>query len=80
MSYALPWGKKKINGDVKSFTKAESHFADSKFFEEGTVPKETMPSIISSTSRGELKTANNSKVMPRYDSVTQQEYRNGDVE
>jgi len=39
-----------------------------------------MPSIISSTSRGELKTANNSKVMPRYDSVTQQEYRNGDVE
>jgi len=38
--------EKKINDDVKPFTKAELHFADSKFFEEGTAPKETTPSII----------------------------------
>jgi len=65
---------KKINGDVKPFTKAESYFTDSKFFEEGTVPKETMPSIMSSTGRGELKDAKNSKVVLRHEGVKQQEY------
>jgi len=39
-------GEKKINGDVKPFTKAESHFADAGFFEEGAAPKETMQSTI----------------------------------
>jgi len=27
-------GERKVHGDVRPFTKAESHFADSKFFEE----------------------------------------------
>ena len=35
-------GEKKISGDVKPFTKAESHLADAGFFEEGAAPKETM--------------------------------------
>jgi len=39
--------KKKINADVKPFTKDESHFADARFFEEGTTPKKTMSSAIS---------------------------------
>jgi len=50
-------GEKKINGDVKPFTKAESHFADARFFEEGAAPKETMPSTISSTGKGVAKKA-----------------------
>jgi len=38
-------GKKKIKGDVKPFTKAESHFVDSKLLEEGTAPEEIMPIV-----------------------------------
>jgi len=45
-------GEKKINGDVKPFTKVESHFADARFFEEGVAPKETMSSTIFSTGKG----------------------------
>ena len=37
--------ERKINGDVKPFTKAESHFADSKFFEEDFTHKEMMISL-----------------------------------
>jgi len=48
-------GKRKINGDVKSFTMTESHFADSKFFEEDFTPKEMMISTISSTGKGDSK-------------------------
>ena len=73
-------GEKKINGDVKPFTKAESHFTDSKFFEQGTASKKIMPSIISSIGRGELKAADNSKVILKHDSVKQQEYRKGNIE
>jgi len=36
-----------MNGDVKLFTKAESHFVNG--FEEGVPLKETMPTFISST-------------------------------
>jgi len=50
-------GEKKINGDVKPFIKAESHFADARFFEEGAAPKETLPSTISSTGKGGAKNA-----------------------
>jgi len=50
-------GEKKINGDVKPFTTAGSHFADARFFEEGTIPKETMPSTISSIGKGVAKKA-----------------------
>ena len=50
-------GEKKINGNVKPFTKAKSHFANARFFEEGVAPKETMPSTISSTGKGVVKKA-----------------------
>ena len=42
-------GQKKINGDFKPFTKAESYFADARFFEEGAPLKEAMLAFISST-------------------------------
>jgi len=48
-------GERKINGDVKLFTKAESHFTDSKFFEEDFTPKEMMIPTISSTGKGDSK-------------------------
>jgi len=35
-------GKRKINGDVKLFTMAESYFADVKFLEVDVAPKETV--------------------------------------
>ena len=63
--------EQKVNGDVMLFTKAESHFIDSKFFEEDTTPKGTMPSIISSTDIDKLKTDNNSKVISRHRGVKQ---------
>ena len=50
-------GEKKINGDVKPITKAESHFVDVRFFEEGAAPKETMLSTISSIGKGGAKDA-----------------------
>jgi len=50
-------GEKKINGDVKPFTKVESHFTDARLFEEGDAPKGTMPSTISSTGKGVAKKA-----------------------
>ena len=46
----LPGGKK-INGDVKPFTKAESYFADARFFEEEAILKKTVPAVISSTGK-----------------------------
>ena len=49
--------RKKINGDVKPFTKAESHFADARFFEEAAAPKETMSLTIFSTGKGVAKKA-----------------------
>ena len=48
-------GERKINGDVKPFTKVESHFVDSKFFEEDFTHKEMMISTISSTGKGDSK-------------------------
>ena len=50
-------GEKKINGDVKPFTKTEYHFANTRFFEKGAAPKETLPSTISSTGKGGAKNA-----------------------
>jgi len=46
--------------DIKPFIKAELHFANSKFFKEGTTPKETMSLMISSPGKGEPKAAKNS--------------------
>ena len=50
----------------------ESHFADSKFYEEGTVAKEIIPSIISTTCIGESKAAKNSQVVLSCNDVNQQ--------
>jgi len=62
-------GKKKINSDVKPFTKVKPHFVNSKFFEEGTIAKETIPSMISSIGKGGSKAIKNSRVIQRYDGV-----------
>jgi len=48
-------GKRKIKSSVKPFTKAESHFADARFFEEDVTPKQTMPAVITSTGIGSMK-------------------------
>jgi len=47
--------ERKINGDVSPFTKAESHFANSKFFEQDFAPKQMMISTISATGKGHSK-------------------------
>ena len=59
-------GERKINGNVKPFTKAESHFADAKLFKEDP-RKETMSTIIS-TSKVGIK---NGLQMPKEDSPKQ---------
>jgi len=43
--------ERKINGNVKPFTRAKSHFADVRFFEEDDTPKETILADITSTNR-----------------------------
>ena len=48
-------GERKINGNVKPFTIAESHFTDIRFFEEDDTPKGTMLVAISSIGRGSMK-------------------------
>jgi len=55
ISRAIVEEKKNINGDVRPFTNVESHFADAKFFEEGSEPKEMIISTISSTSKGDYQ-------------------------
>jgi len=47
--------ERKINGSIKPFTKAESHFADARFFEKDDTCKETMAAAITSTARGSMK-------------------------
>ena len=48
--------ERKINENVKPFTKAKSHFVDTRFFEEDYAPKEIMLSNI--TSMGNVRTKN----------------------
>jgi len=48
-------GERKINGSVKLFTRAGSHFADARFFEEDDTLKETMSGTIIPTGRGCMK-------------------------
>ncbi|KAK9669832.1 hypothetical protein RND81_13G157500 [Saponaria officinalis] len=42
-------GEKKVNGDVKPFTEAETYFADAKFYHENEAPSEMWPTSIAST-------------------------------
>ncbi|KAK9688789.1 hypothetical protein RND81_09G011200 [Saponaria officinalis] len=44
-------GERKINGDVKPFTKAGSFFADAKIFEKNDISSEFLPVTISSTGK-----------------------------
>jgi len=48
-------GERKINSNVKSFTKTESHFVDVRFFEADDAPKKTTPSTIASKGKGGTK-------------------------
>jgi len=48
---------------VKSFIKLDSHFANSKFFEEGCAPKEMMISTISSTGKDDSKAVKDTPVV-----------------
>jgi len=41
-------GERRINDSIKPLTRAESHFADARFFEEDDTLKETMPASITS--------------------------------
>jgi len=66
-------GERKINGDVQPFTRAESYFADAKFFEEDSVPKEMMISIICSIGKGEPKATRNSQMAIGHDGIKQQQ-------
>ncbi|XP_074299684.1 uncharacterized protein LOC141630833 [Silene latifolia] len=45
-------GERKIDGDAKPFSKVDSFFADTKFFEENGTSSEFMPTTISSTGKG----------------------------
>jgi len=44
-------GEKKVNGDTKPFTKAESYFTHAIFFDKDAPLKEAMPATISSTGK-----------------------------
>jgi len=65
---------KKINDNVKPFTKVESHFADAGFFEEDDAPKETMRLTIASI--GKCGTENALRV--RKEDVPKQSVKNGE--
>jgi len=49
-------GERKINDNVKPFTKAKFHFIDAMFFDEDEVPEETMPATIAYMGIGSVKT------------------------
>ena len=69
----------KINGDVKLVTKADSYFADFKFFEEDFAPKEMMIPTISSTGKGDSKVVKDTPAAIRHKAVKPQHpYRKDD--
>ena len=53
----LQSGIKKVNDDLKTFTKTEAHFANAKFFVENDIPNEVLPVKIPSmeSKQGEKK-------------------------
>ena len=72
-------GERKFNFDMKSFTKVESHFPNSKFFEEDFTPKEMIISTISSTTKGDSKFIKDTLAVMGYnDAKQQQPYRKDD--
>ncbi|XP_074296967.1 uncharacterized protein LOC141627634 [Silene latifolia] len=51
-------GERQIDGDAKPFSKADSFFADAKFFEENGTSSEFMPTTITSTGKGGMREKN----------------------
>jgi len=56
--------ERKINGDVKRFTMAESDFTDAKFFEQDAAPKETVPTTTSTIEKGSVKNTKETRAPP----------------
>ena len=71
-------GNRKVRSDVRSFTKAESHFANYKFFKEVLAPKEMTTSIISSTSKNGSKAIKDTPLVIGHNGTKQQRYGEGD--
>jgi len=72
-------GKRTINDDIRSFTKKELHFADSKFLAKGFAPKEMMISTICSTGKGDSKAVKDtSMAIGHNDAKQQQRYKEDD--
>jgi len=59
----------KISSNVKPFTRADSHFTNTRFFEDDDAPKETMKSTINSNNKGGTK---NILQVPKKDIPTHQ--------
>ena len=72
--------ERKINGNVRPFTKAKSHFACVSFFEENDAPKETIPLTITSTGKSGAK---NTLQMPKENvykhPLKKEESKQGDI-
>jgi len=60
-------GERNTNGDVRTFTKVESHFANAKFFKEGLAAKEMMISTISSAGKDDSKVTKDVQVATGHD-------------
>ena len=57
---------------VRPFTKTESHFVDSKYFEEDFTPKEMMISAISSMGKGDSKVVKDTPAAMGHNATKQQ--------
>ena len=66
-------GEKKINGDVKPFAKADSYFADAKFFEDEGASSEILPSQILSTGKKDDKKKVDSSLIPKEPPIQRKE-------
>ena len=58
---------------MKPFIEIESHFADSKFFEEDFTPKEMMISTISSTGKDDSKVVKDTPAVIGHNAAKQQQ-------
>ncbi|CAL9014030.1 unnamed protein product [Prunus brigantina] len=63
-------GVKKILGDVKPFTEAESNFADAKFYMDGDMVSEVIPVEVHSTGKAMPRREEHSKCTPAAENVS----------
>ncbi|CAL8990430.1 unnamed protein product [Prunus brigantina] len=63
-------GVKKILGDVKPFTEAESYFADAKFYMDGDMVSEVIPVEVHSTGKAMPRREEHSKCPPAAENVS----------